>query len=169
MTRMIEPMIAELQEEGVTTRRVLERVPGDKMAWRPHPTARPLGELALHVAGIPRAMANMAALGELDAAQVRPGSSTSPQSTEELLATFDESLKAAHEYLEGVSDEAAMVTWRMTAGPKEIFALPRINMLRKILFNHWYHHRGQLSVYLRMLEVPIPSIYGPSADDNPFA
>ncbi|MEO8129700.1 MAG: DinB family protein, partial [Bryobacteraceae bacterium] len=77
--------------------------------------------------------------------------------------------KAAEEYLSGVSNEAAMSSWRLTANGKEIFAIPRVAMLRSIMLNHWYHHRGQLSVYLRLLDVPVPVIYGRSADENPFA
>jgi len=82
---------------------------------------------------------------------------------------FDESLAKAKRILEGMNDAAATETWRLMAGPRELVAMPRAAFMRAIMLNHWYHHRGQLSVYLRFLGVPLPSIYGPSADENPFA
>jgi uncharacterized damage-inducible protein DinB len=81
---------------------------------------------------------------------------------------LDASVQAAQEYLRGVSEPSAMGTWRLMANGKEVMAMPRAGLLRSIMLNHWYHHRGQLSVYLRLLEVPVPAIYGRSADENPF-
>jgi uncharacterized damage-inducible protein DinB len=91
-----------------------------------------------------------------------------PNNTLEILAALDASVRAAEEYLGGVSESAALGNWRATANGKEVMNMPRAAMLRSIMLNHWYHHRGQLSVYLRLLEVPVPVIYGPSADENPF-
>ncbi|MEP6536137.1 MAG: DinB family protein [Bryobacteraceae bacterium] len=168
MATICEPMIGEIRQEAATTRRVLERVPEDKLSWKPHPKSMSLGQLCLHVAGIPGSIAKLAQVDEFDASQAN-FEARSPASKEEILATLEESTKAAEEYLSGVSNEAAMSSWRLTANGKEIFAIPRVAMLRSIMLNHWYHHRGQLSVYLRLLDVPVPVIYGRSADENPFA
>jgi uncharacterized damage-inducible protein DinB len=91
-----------------------------------------------------------------------------PKDLAEIIAALDSSVKTAQEYLGGVSDSAAVGNWKLTANGKEIVAMPRVAMIRAFMLNHWYHHRGQLSVYLRLLEVPVPTIYGPSADENPF-
>jgi uncharacterized damage-inducible protein DinB len=165
---MLEPMMGELEQEAATTKRVLERVPADKLAWRPHPTSMSLGQLAMHIATIPQGISKIAQLDEFDAstASFNP---PAPKSAEEILIALDASVQAAQEYLRGVSEPAALGTWRATANGREVMAMPRVGLLRSIMLNHWYHHRGQLSVYLRMLEVPIPMIYGPSADESPFA
>jgi uncharacterized damage-inducible protein DinB len=168
MTRLLEPMIGEIEQEAATTKRVLERVPADKLSWKPHPKSMSLGQLAMHVATIPGGISKLAQVDEfeLDPANFDP---PSPKSAKEILAALDASVQAAQEYLGGVSESAAMGTWRLKAGGKELMAMPRVGLLRSIMLNHWYHHRGQLSVYLRLLEVPVPVIYGRSADENPFA
>ena len=111
MTTMSNPMLSEFREEAAITKRVLDRVPADKLSWKPHPKSMSLGQLAIHIATV----------------------------------------------------------WRLMLKDKEIFTKPRISVLRSVMLNHWYHHRGQLSVYLRLLDVPVPVIYGRSADENPFA
>jgi uncharacterized damage-inducible protein DinB len=93
----------------------------------------------------------------------------SPNSAAELIPALDQSIAKAKKALGGMDDVAVMATWRLMQGERELFAVPRVALLRSIMLNHWYHHRGQLTVYLRELGVPIPSIYGPSADENPFA
>jgi uncharacterized damage-inducible protein DinB len=168
MTKITEPMTGELRQEAATTKRVLERVPADKLTWKPHPKSMSLGQLALHVATIPGGIAKMAEADEFDISTAN-FNSPPPNNTAEILAALDASVQGAEAYLSGLDDSAATRSWRMTRGDREIFAMPRIAMLRMIMLSHWYHHRGQLSVYLRMLDVPVPSIYGPSADDNPFA
>ena len=167
MIKMFEPLAGELQQEAATTKRVLERVPADKLAWKPHPRSMSLGQLAMHVASIPGGIARMA---QMDEFEVNPANfnQPGPKDLAEVLAALDSSVKAAHEYLGGVSEAAAMGNWRLKANGHEVMAMPRIAMLRTIMLNHWYHHRGQLSVYLRLLDVPVPVIYGPSADENPF-
>ena len=147
---------------------MLERVPEDKLAWKPHPRSMSLGQLAMHVAGIPGNISRIAQLEEFDASQAN-FDPPAAKSAEELLTALDASVKAAQEYLGGVSESAAMANWRLTSKGKEVFSMPRVGLLRTIMLNHWYHHRGQLSVYLRLLEVPVPAIYGRSADENPFA
>jgi uncharacterized damage-inducible protein DinB len=167
MTRMVEPMIGEFQQEAATTRRVLERVPADKLTWKPHPKSMSLGQLAMHIAAIPGNLCKLAQRDGLDTSEANfnpPG----PADAKEILATLDTGVKVAEEYLATVTDSAATETWRVTSKGKEVLAIPRVAFLRTILLNHWYHHRGQLSVYLRLLDVQVPSIYGPSADENPF-
>jgi uncharacterized damage-inducible protein DinB len=165
---MSQAMIEELRQESATTRRVLERVPPDKLTWKPHPKSMTLGQLAIHVATIPGAICGLAALDGFDASTV-DFTPPQPASRDEVLTAFDASLKNAEAYLSELTPDAAMKPWRMTAGARELMTLPRAALLRTVLLNHWYHHRGQLSVYLRMLDVPIPVIYGRSADENPFA
>jgi uncharacterized damage-inducible protein DinB len=164
---MLTPMIGELQQEGATTRRVLERVPQDKLSWRPHPKSMSLGQLALHTASIPAALSKLAQLDQFDQSQANFDQAEAA-SVAEILAAHDASLQAAQEQVGGMSDSFAMGTWRFTAHGNDVMALPRVAMLRALMLNHWYHHRGQLSVYLRLLEVPVPVIYGRSADENPF-
>jgi uncharacterized damage-inducible protein DinB len=161
-------MIAELASEAAATRRVLERVPLDRAEWRPHARSMSLGQLAQHVASLPGAIAKMADLETLDAATVdfRPPQAAS---TEELLATHDEGVAFARGYLEALSEERGGQPWTLTQGDQVLFSVPRIALLRMLAFNHVYHHRGQLTVYLRLLDVPVPSVYGPTADENPFA
>ena len=165
---MLEPMMKEIDQEAVTTRRVLERVPPDRLSWRPHPKSMSLGQLAFHVASIPGNISRLAQLDEFDASDAN-FDPPSPNSSAEILTALDASLNTVKEYLDCVSEPAAVGNWRLTFQGKEVFAIPRVGLLRTIMLNHWYHHRGQLSVYLRLLEVPVPVIYGRSADENPFA
>ena len=164
---LINGMLQELDQEAATTRRVLERVPENQLAWRPHVKARTLGELAMHVATVPGAVAEL--IASQSPAQVPQFKDPPLNAASELIPALEESIAKAKKVLGGMDDATLMATWRMMRGEQELFALPRIALLRSIMLNHWYHHRGQLSVYLRELDVPIPSIYGPSADENPFA
>jgi uncharacterized damage-inducible protein DinB len=164
---LIDGMLQELEQEAQTTRRVLERVPDNKLSWRPHEKARTLGELALHVAMVPGAVAELVATQST--VQVPQFTDSSPKGASELIPALNESIAKAKKVLGGMDDTALMATWRMMQGERELFAAPRVALLRSIMLNHWYHHRGQLTVYLRELGVSIPSIYGPSADENPFA
>jgi uncharacterized damage-inducible protein DinB len=165
---LIEGMLQELEQETQTTRRVLERVPGDRLTWRPHQKSRTLGQLALHIATVPAGVAELAVSSPAQAPQFS-ADEPSPASASELVPTLDRSVARAKTVLSGMEDTTLMATWRLMRGDREILAIPRIAFLRSIMLNHWYHHRGQLSVYLRELGVAVPSIYGPSADENPFA
>lgn len=167
MGKATEPMMGELAQEAKTTKRVLDRVPADKLTWKPHPKSMTLGQLANHVAMVPAAVTNLAKLSEFDAANAN-FDPPQPANLAEITGTLDASIAAASDYLANLSDADAMAIWRLTLKGQEIMAVPRIGMLRSILFNHWYHHRGQLSVYLRLLDVPVPIIYGRSADESPF-
>jgi len=160
-----QAFIQELEEEAKTTRRVLARVPGDHLAWKPHAKSMSLGQLALHVASTPGGIEQMATQS---AVQVPDFGQDEAKTTDELFTTLDEAVATAKGVLEGLDDAAMGETWRAMAGDREVMALPRVALLRSIMLNHWYHHRGQLSVYLRLLDVPVPSIYGPSADEKPF-
>ncbi len=162
-----DALIAELEQEAATTRRVLERVPADKLSWKPHDKSMSLGTLAQHGASIPE---NIAGLAVPNPATFPESFAQEPASSvEQLLLALDKSVAKAKEIVGGFDDAAMMESWSVTAGEKTMVSMPRGGWLRAIMLNHWYHHRGQLSVYLRLLDVPVPSIYGPSADENPFA
>jgi uncharacterized damage-inducible protein DinB len=154
--------------EGPTTRRVLERVPEEHLSFRPHAKSMSLGQLAMHVATLPRQLTEFVTGDTLDFGAAA-GGPPSVSSQKELLDAFAASMKQAQAYLKSLSDERAAGTWRLVASGRELLAAPRAAVLRSFLFNHWYHHRGQLLVYLRLLDVPVPTVYGPSADENPFA
>jgi uncharacterized damage-inducible protein DinB len=166
MAKALEMMLEEFRQEAGTTRRVLERVPGDKLEWRPHARARSLGELALHVARIPGRVSRMAELDEFDPSK-RGADPDSPKDVQEILTALEQSVQTAEEVFTTMSDEKAMGSWRLVVGEREIFKRPRIGVFRVMLLNHWYHHRGQIAVYLRILDVPVPAIYGRSADEGP--
>jgi uncharacterized damage-inducible protein DinB len=159
-------LLSELDQETQTTRRVLERVPTAKLGWAPHQKSMTLGQLALHVAVLPGAIAEMSTHSPFEVPVfTRPSATTA----EELVPTLEKSVAQAHEILRGTDDATLGAMWRMVREGRELFAVPRSALLRTLMLNHWYHHRGQLTVYLRELNVPVPSIYGPSADENPFA
>ncbi|MFN8059579.1 MAG: DinB family protein [Vicinamibacterales bacterium] len=162
-----QSLVAEMEQEAATTRRVLERVPADKLAWKPHAKSMSLGKLAMHVAGTPGMIAQMSkpAVFEMPPNMSEPVAAT----TADLLKAHDEALAGAKSIVSGYSDAELMASWTWQREGKAMMTMPRIALLRAIMLNHWYHHRGQLSVYLRLLDVPVPSIYGPSADENPFA
>jgi len=168
MIPMLEPMMKEIDQEAIITRRVLERVPRDKLSWKPHPKSMSVGQLALHIATIPGGISRLAQLDEFDASAAN-FDPPAPNDAPEILTALDASLQTVKEYLEGVTEPGAVGNWRLTYQGKEVFLIPRVALLRTIMLNHWYHHRGQLSVYLRLLDVPVPVIYGRSADENPFA
>lgn len=159
---------SELDIESVATRRVLERVPEAGLPWRPHPRSMSLGQLALHVATLPKQIVGFVLGDELDFSAAA-GTPPAAGSHAALLDAFESSLRDSTAYLESLSDERAGSVWRLKSGDRVLFTAPRAGVIRSFLFNHWYHHRGQLLVYLRLLDVPVPSVYGPTADENPFA
>ena len=161
-----QSLLAELDGETPTTRRVLERVPDAHLAWKPHPKSMSLGQLALHVAIAP---GNVAELVARDSTEAPKFMQPQPSSAAEILTALDSSLAKAKAHLGGLDDAAMTATWRMTRDGREVMAMPRAAFARAIMLNHWYHHRGQLLVYLRLLNIPVPSVYGPTADENPFA
>jgi uncharacterized damage-inducible protein DinB len=164
--RMVDSILQEFEMETATTRRLLERVPDDKLAWRPHAKSMSLGQLALHIGQVPGVIAGFVSQPTL----ALTGGFTQAQATSraEVLTALDNSVAKVNAIVGGMDDATAASTWTLTAGGKTLVSVPRIGIIRSLMLNHWYHHRGQLSVYLRELEVPLPSIYGPSADENPF-
>lgn len=160
---MIDPMVGELQHEAVSTRKMLEIVPASALNWKPHAKSFTLGRLAGHIAEIPGWAKETITLDvfEMDPSTYKP---LDPKETQDLLALFDKNLGIAIEHMKKASDAALMATWTMKVGDKTVFSMPRIAVLRGMILNHMYHHRGQLSVYLRMKDVPLPSVYGPTAD-----
>lgn len=161
---LVEAFLQEIETEAQTTRRVLERVPEDKYSWKPHAKSMSLGQLALHVAqsaGYTDWVSN-------DVFEFSPemGDVKEPASRAELLKTLDDALARAKEALPKVGDAGLMKMWKAVAGGHTVMEMPKVAVVRVIACNHTYHHRGQLSVYLRLLDVPVPSIYGPSADEG---
>jgi uncharacterized damage-inducible protein DinB len=167
-TNTVTPMLHEFREEAAITKRVLDRVPADKLTWKPHAKSMTLGQLAGHIAAIPGRISRMA---QQDSFDVLKGSfvPAQPASLEEILSTLEQGVRDAEQILQSLTEEQLAGTFRLMKGERELFSQPRTAILRTILLNHWYHHRGQLSVYLRLLEVPLPVIYGRSADTDPFA
>jgi uncharacterized damage-inducible protein DinB len=127
-----------------------------------------LGQLAMHVASIPGDLSRLAQLDQFDAANAN-FEPAAPETKAAVIDAFSKSLSEASEYLAALSPDAAGAPWRLTLRGTEVFSMPRAGLLRNLLLNHWYHHRGQLSVYLRLLDIPVPVIYGRSADEDPFA
>jgi uncharacterized damage-inducible protein DinB len=158
--------LQEFENEAKTTRRVLERVPTDKLSWKPHPKSMSLGELALHVAASPMVVSGWCTQAETNFTGEK---TPQPTSTEEILGAHDKGVGAVKDALTQVGDEGLKAMWTAKAGGATLMALPKQVLVRNLVLNHWIHNRGQLSVYLRLIDVSVPSIYGPSADENPFA
>lgn len=157
-----ETVLPEFDQEMATTRRLLERVPSDKGEWKPHPKSFPLGHLAQLVSGMPGWLTNIVQETALDLATA--GGYTF-EKTETLLAQFDRNVKAARAAIAGASDEDLAVEWSLRHGDRVLFTARRAVVVRQTI-NHLIHHRGQLTVYLRLVDVPLPSIYGPTADEK---
>lgn len=160
---MIAELLRELEQEGRATRRVLERVPEDRLDWKPHERSLSLGQLALHVANIPGAIAEISTRS-FDVKTVIPR--PHPRDRAELLRTLEESLARTRTLLSAMDDASLELPWRMMDGEREVASIPRGGLLRSTMLNHWYHHRGQLTVYLRQTGAPVPAIYGDSADER---
>jgi uncharacterized damage-inducible protein DinB len=158
----------ELEQEAEITGRVLARVPEEKLTWKPHAKSMTLGQLALHTASIPGDIAGILATDSFQLDPERFGKAPQPASHAEIMEALQGSVAAAKDFLNGLGSEKAEAIWRLMLGERQVLALPREWVVRSIMFNHLYHHRGQLSVYLRLLDIPVPVIYGASADENPF-
>lgn len=161
----VASLIAELRNEAATTRRVLERVPEDKLSWSPHPKSMTLGQLALHIARVPGGIATLMRELETHFPNVPLDEATS---VAELLDVMDSSIAAAMAAIEGWGEEGLSAEWKLLGESGPIVVQPRLGVVRSLMLNHVYHHRGQLTVYLRLLDVPVPSVYGPTADERPF-
>ena len=164
--KMIDALLAEMEQEARSTTRLLERVPQAQLSWKPHPKSMSLGQLALHIATVP---GNVATLAAQDTVEEPKFSQAEASSAAELVPALRESMARARQVLGSLDDQAMLATWRLVSDGRELMAMPRAAFIRTVMLNHWYHHRGQLMVYLRMHNVPLPSVYGPTADENPFA
>jgi uncharacterized damage-inducible protein DinB len=159
------PFIAELQQEAKTTRKVLERIPESAFGWKPHEKSMAMLRLATHVAEMTGWIKDTVEKPGIDFATMdyKP---FEPKTTSELVDFFDRRVAESTESLKNTSDEAMMQNWTMRNGETVYIDLPRVQVLRGMVFNHIVHHRGQLSVYLRLNEIPVPELYGPSADEG---
>jgi len=166
MMPLIDPILAELEQESISTRKLVQIVPEDKLGWRPHPKSMSLGQLAFHIAVLPEGIAEAASLDQFELPEFNH---PHPKNKKEILDSLEKSLARAKQKLSTFDDVRLKETWTANSNGKQMMAIPRIAMIRSILLNHWYHHRGQLNVYLRLLNVPLPPIYGPTADESPFA
>lgn len=163
-----EALLPEFDHEMANTRKTLERVPEEKFGWKPHEKSMKMGDLVTHLTNIPSWTVNTINEDSLDVAPAgQPPLRLDPvASLAEALDTFDKNVAAARDAIKGASDEDLLKPWRLLAGGNTIFTLPRIATLRSFIISHTIHHRAQLGVYLRLNDVPVPSIYGPSADDS---
>jgi uncharacterized damage-inducible protein DinB len=158
-------MMAEFEVQVPVTRRFLERLPEDKLTWKPHGKSMSAGQLALHLARVPGAVIQAAQQDSIQPPDF--GNIPQPSSLREILATFDESVATVTKVLPHFDDTRMQQTWRIVQGSSEILAMPRAEFVRNIMLNHWYQHRGQFSVYLRLLNIAVPASWGPSADEQP--
>jgi uncharacterized damage-inducible protein DinB len=162
-----DALLPEFDHEMGTTRRLLERVPEADLAWKPHAKSFSMGQLASHLANIPHWVEIALDQTQFDLAQAgddaRP---RQPESVSAMLKAFDENVKKARTKIDTQTDPALFATWTLKQGDHEIFTMPKAAVLRSFVMNHLIHHRGQLTVYLRLRDVPLPSIYGPTADEG---
>ncbi|CAN5532740.1 hypothetical protein BH10ACI3_BH10ACI3_18530 [soil metagenome] len=163
--RLATAFLAELDNEAKVTRNCLERVPAEKFDWKPHEKSMTMGRLAVHCAEMFGWTKETCKQDVLDfaTADFKP---FEPASTEELLAFFDDHIAKAKIILAETSDETFMTDWTMRNGDQVYMTMPKVAVMRSFVMNHIIHHRGQLSVYLRLNDIPVPSIYGPSADEG---
>lgn len=161
-----QSMLAEFEIQAPITRRFIERVPADKLTWKPHEKSMTAGQLAMHLARVPGAVARFVQQNPAEApefaAEIQPGS------IPEILKTHDESCGIVRNLLPQFDDAKMRDVWRLVRDGKEILAIPRGLFLRDVMLSHWYQHRGQFAVYLRILGVPVPASWGPSADEPPL-
>jgi uncharacterized damage-inducible protein DinB len=160
-----DAMLMEMDMEEKTTQRVLERIPENKLTWKPHPKAYSLGQLAMHIAV---AQGRVATAAVEDVHEFGPTAPPEPKNRQEIMDAFAASNAKAKQVVKSFDDARMTSIWTLKKNGKVVMSVPRVAFLRAIMMNHIYHHRGQLSVYIKLLDLPVPSIYGPSADENPF-
>jgi uncharacterized damage-inducible protein DinB len=160
-----QSLLAEFEVQAPVTRKFLERLPEDKLTWKPHNRSMSAGQLAYHLASVPGGIIRFVQNNPAQA----PESFNFPQpaSRQEILEKLEESIATVRSELPKFDDAAMTESWRMVSGERELFQRPRAEFLRDVMLSHWYQHRGQFSVYLRMLDVPVPASWGPSADEPP--
>ena len=166
--RLSYSLLPEFDQEMASTRKSIERLPADKLAWKPHEKSMTMGQLAVHLAEIHHWALDILQKDSVDIAP--PGGSTyqslPADSPQEILQTFDKNVFSARAAIAGTSDEQFLKPWSLLNGGKLVFTLPRIAVLRSFILSHTIHHRAQLGVYLRLNNIPVPAIYGPSADEG---
>jgi uncharacterized damage-inducible protein DinB len=161
-----DALLPEFDHEMGTTRRVLERTPEAEFAWKPHEKSFSLGQLASHVANIPHWVGAITQNTVFDVANAGDTRPRQPESVAALVADFDKNVRAARDAIAALGDSEMMSTWTFKNNGQVVFVMPRASALRTFVMNHLIHHRGQLTVYLRLKHVPLPSVYGPTADEQ---
>jgi uncharacterized damage-inducible protein DinB len=160
-----QSLLKEFEIQAPVTRKFLERLPADKLTWKPHEKSLTAGQLALHIATVPGGIVKFVANNPAQAPE--KFNFPQPASREEILEALDESIDTVRSLLFKFDDAAMKETWRLVAGGREVFSQPRGEFLRDVMLSHWYQHRGQFSVYLRLLDIAVPASWGPSADEPP--
>ncbi|PYT78577.1 MAG: damage-inducible protein DinB [Acidobacteria bacterium] len=161
-----QSLLAEFEAQAPITRRFLERLPEDKLTWKPHEKSMSAGQLAYHLASVPGGVIRFVQNNPAQAPEF--ANFPQPASRQEILKTFDDSIATVRDLLPKLDDARMKEAWRMVARGQEVLVQPRGQFLRDVMFSHWYQHRGQLSVYLRLLNVAVPASWGPSADELPL-
>ncbi|HWY43246.1 MAG TPA: DinB family protein [Candidatus Sulfotelmatobacter sp.] len=160
-----QTILKEFEEQAAVTRKFLDRLPEDRLTWKPHEKSMTAGQLAYHLAFVPGGVIQFV---QNSPAQAPDFNFPQPATKAEILKTFEDSIATVRSLLPALDDKKIQETWRLVQGDKELLALPRAQFIRDIMLNHWYQHRGQFSVYLRILNVPVPASWGPSADEPPL-
>ena len=158
-----QELLAEFETQAPVTRKFLERLPEDQLTWKPHSKSLTAGQLAYHLAFVPGGVIRGAQQSQISPPDFQ---FPQPESVAHVLKTFDESIATVREVMPSFDDRAMNDIWRVVLGDQELLAMPRQAFLRNIMLNHWYQHRGQFSVYLRILNIAVPSSWGPSADEQ---
>lgn len=169
---MNQGLLAEFDMEMQKTRQTLERIPDDAFSFTPHQKSKPMAWLASHVATLPYWAVVTMKTDVLDFTAPSPEASAMPKeakNNKELLQNFEQCSKAAREAIAGASDQALMESWTLKKGDQVLFTTPKVAVLRSFVMNHLIHHRGQLTMYMRLKDIPVPALFGPSADENPWA
>ena len=161
-----QSLLAEFEIQAPITRRFLERLPEDKLTWKPHEKSMTAGQLAYHLAFTPGGVIRFVQNNPAPAPEF--ANFPQPASRQEALKLLDDNVATVRELLPKLSDAQMNETWRLVAGDREVLAQPRGLFIRDVMFSHWYQHRGQFCVYLRLLGVPVPASWGPSADEPPL-
>jgi uncharacterized damage-inducible protein DinB len=159
-------LLPEYDHEMATTRKVIERVPMAEAQWKPHVKSMTMLELATHIVEIPGWVGSIVDASSVDMAADQDHQKASHKTSGDLLAAFDQNVAKARAAIESKSDAEMMTTWTLKRGEQVLLSMPKVGVLRSFLLNHLIHHRGQMSVYIRLKDIPVPSIYGPSADDS---
>lgn len=165
-----QSMLPEFDQEMQSTRKVLERVPDDKWDWKPHEKSGTVGWYAWHISNLPGWTTMTIKVNELDVAPKNGAgpAQPKPENRQQALAQFDKDVAEGRAALSTVSDADMMANWSLLMGGQTLFTMPRVAVLRGMVMNHLIHHRGQLTVYFRMLDIPVPGLYGPSGDEKDF-